>query len=236
MKIHPDRVLDHLRGAGLRIGGLLALRLHPLLHVLLAEDLHAERLEDLEVSVGLDCVDDVGREDLIEFLVRDVAAVGLAAALDVVDDVVELGLAQNRHALHRRQHGLDGQVVIGIETRHRRGRGRELRVVSDIGTFARMRVFLTLDLGHELVRVQRLRFDFCLVRRQIVAFGLLFATLPGLGADSRCLCCQFFRLRRLLLSPLRSLYNSLYNSLFCFRHIAPVYNSPTRTLSSDGPL
>jgi len=112
VQVHADGIFDHLRRARLGVGRLLVLGFLPLRHVLFAQHLHAERLQDLQVAVGLDGVDDVLREDLVQLLVGDVAAVRLAAALHLVDDVVELGLAQDRHALHRRQHHVD--VVRGV--------------------------------------------------------------------------------------------------------------------------
>ena len=100
MEVHADRIFDHLRLTRLRVALLRRLRLEILLHVVLADDVHAERLEDLEILVALDRVHDVRGQDLVELFVGDVAAVRLAAALHVLNDVVELRLAQNRHALH----------------------------------------------------------------------------------------------------------------------------------------
>ena len=190
MEVHSDRVFDHLGRTGLGVGRLLVLRLKPLLDVLLAKHLHAERLEDLEVPVGLDRVDDVGGEDLVQLLVGDVAAVRLAAALDVDYHVIELGLAENRHPLHRRQNRFRALGIVGAEARQRLGR----QILLGIFAFRRAGVvlvtFFTFDLGYKQIVVERILVELfvsigrrqIVVRRLVVIYGL---AAPGSGRRLR---------------------------------------------------
>ena len=123
MQIHPDGVLDHLGCASLEIDLLNVLRIQIVLDVLFTDDLNPERFENLQILVGLDGVNDVGRQNLVEFFVRHISAVRLAAALDVVDDVVELRLAKNRHPFHRGEHEIgvgSVDILVGGNGRQRR--------------------------------------------------------------------------------------------------------------------
>ena len=242
MQVHADRILDHLGRAGLRIGGLQVLRLDPLLDVLLAQHLDAQGLEDLEVAVRLDGVDDVRRENLVELLVRDVPAVRLAAALDVVDDVVQLRLAQDRHALHRRQDRLrvERAVLVGREARQRRR--LQVRVALVLGMPLALAL---LDLGHQLVGVERLVEFLLVVRRQVVIVVDILPTTPTARlADDLVvkvldihqllghLLLKLFLLDDVHRLLLRRLATRLLLGFLFARHISPVYNSPTCTLSN----
>ena len=165
VQVHADRIFDHLRRARLRISRLLVLRLDPLPHVLLTKDLDTQGFQDLEVTIGLDGVDDVLRKNLIKLFVGDIATVRLAAALDIVNDIVQLGLAKNRHAFHRRKHRLDigNRVVVLAEARHRR------RLQGGVALLFGMRALTLLDLGHELVGIEGRSFNLGIfVRRKIV--------------------------------------------------------------------
>ena len=264
MEVHADRVLNHLGGARLGIGRLLVLRLDPLLHVVLAQDLDAQGLQDLEVALGLNLVNDVLRKNLVELLVGDVAAVRLTAALHLVDHVVELGLAEDRHALHRRQHRLDvrARVLLGAEARQRRdGQVRVALVVDVLG------VLVALDLRRQLVGVERLGLEFGVVVGRQVIVAVEVPPPPAARLGQRLLGRQVvvFRdhgqleivfldnvfiqdLRRRLLAQrlLRRLLRRLRGRLPAaglrgllrrFRylgHISPVYNPPNLTLSSVG--
>ena len=176
VEVHADRILDHLRLLRLRVGRRRVLRLKVLLDVVLADDLHPERLEDLQILVGLDRIHDVGRQDLVEFLVGDVAAVRLAAALHVLDDVIELRLAQNRHPLHRRQ----DRVCIGRVSRFtlrsrrkRRLRGIFIRRLGGLG-------LRPLDLRRQRFRIQRGRSRLIdILRRKIVTLLKLAAAMTN---------------------------------------------------------
>ena len=191
VQVHPDRVLDHVRRARLLLVGLRVLRLEELLDVLLAHDLDAERLEDLQVLVALDGVDDVRRQDLVELLVGDEAAVRLAAALDVLDDVVELRLAQDRQTLHRRQDvavgRVDGLAEDFLGDRHVLLDGRALAVALGLGA---------LDLGGQHVGVERggLRLRVLVRRKRVVV-----EVQPGRVVVVRGLALRgLLRLRRAL--------------------------------------
>ena len=196
MEVHADRVLDHLRRTRLRIRLLGVLRLEVLLHVLLADDLNAERLEDLEVFVGLDRIHDVGREDLIQLLVSDVAAVRLAAALHVLNHVVQLRLAENGHTLHRRKDrvsvGRIGRVGLRRGSRHQ-DRNVGVGLVNGLGRALRLGAF---DLGGQKVGVELRGLNLDLLRRQIVPLGDIVDSTHRLAATPLGLQTGLLRLFR----------------------------------------
>ena len=155
VEVHPDRVLHRL-AAHPTLVLLGVARLEELLHVVLAENLHPERVEDGQVLVGLDRVDDVLRQDLVQLLPGYVAAVRLAAALDVLHHVVQLGLAQDRHPLHRRQHRL-ALCILGLGLHrlgHDAGRLDVVLLALGIGHLGRPALD-ALHLARNLVRIER---------------------------------------------------------------------------------
>ena len=193
MQVHADRIFDDIRLARLLLRRLRGARLDELLDVVFADDLHAESLENLQILVALDRVDDRRRKYLIELLVSDIAAVRLAAALHLLNDAVELGLAENRHALHRRQHGILSAVTILILRSGGLHRNiRQLLVILLLGL-----ALVALDLGGELVGIQLK--DIKLLRRNIITVEIgVFRFAPALLAANRRftfgnLCnCRFF--------------------------------------------
>ena len=175
MQVHADRIFDHLRRTGLRIGRLGAFRLQVPLDIFFADHLHTQSLKDLQVLVGLNRIHDGGRQNLVQLLIGDVPAVGLAATLHVLNDVVEFGLSQNRHAFHGRKDGIGVGCVRRLVfscNRQRRLSGRLLaRRIIRLG-------LRPLDFRRQRLRVQRRRFDFVYVfRRQIVPIFITHAAL-----------------------------------------------------------
>ena len=119
MKIHPNRIFNHLDSARLGVCRLLILGVDELLHILLTENLNAESLKNLKISIRLDGINNRLRKNLIELLVGDVSAVGLATVLDIIDNVIKLSLTKNGHSLHGRKNrfGVNSRLIILCETR-----------------------------------------------------------------------------------------------------------------------
>ena len=149
MKIHADGIVAYV-SPGFRLARFGVLRLDVFLYVFFADDMNAEGLEYSEIAVGLYRIDDILRQNLIQLLVRHIAAVHLAAALDVVYHIIELSLAQNGHLLHRRQYRVD---IVGRLVRY--GKRRQWRHVIKrrLALFFRRLVLLALDFGGQRIGV-----------------------------------------------------------------------------------
>ncbi len=194
MQVHADRIFDQLALALLLLVRLLVLRLDPLLDIVFTQHLDAQGLQHVKILVGLDRIDDVGRKNLIELFVGDVTAIRLTAALDVSNDLVEFGLAQNRHALHRRQQRL-GIGLGGIGCRGNRGGRQRLDHFLD-GSIEIGHLGLgTLDFGRQRIgidcrrRTNDLLVIAAFIRRQIIIQTQIFLDvalpLPLVGTNAR---------------------------------------------------
>ena len=248
MQIHADGILDYFGRMGFR--RFLILRVDEFLHVFLAQNLNAERLENFKISVGLDGVDDIGRKNLIQLFVRDITAVRLAAVFNVVDHVVEFGLSENRHALHRRKNGIgvdSGFVFISDKTRQRLG-GRQIRITFPFGgLFA---AFLLFNFSSKFIGVELIDIKLGIIERIQLGLVVFFATATrfrgfvliieiagNIIANPKdflrlfCFDRTFFRrfLRRICL---RNAFRLFFRRFFYCGHISPVYNSPICTLSN----
>ena len=174
VQVHADRIVEHLLGArGLQTAVALLVLVRAVgLHVLGADHVHIQRLEDRQILVRRRFVLYGGRHDLVELVVGDETAVLLGALLHLLDDRVALFGAE--HAAPR-----IGSHVLGVgivaETHGRRNRHAvvqrrdevEVGLVRHVGRICG-RVPLGLHLARDLLDVQIARLGLRLLGLRLV--------------------------------------------------------------------
>ena len=172
MKIHPNWIFDHLGGTRLGICRLLILGLNKLLHILLTENLHAESLKNLKISIRLNGVNNRLRKDLIELFVGDVSAISLATVLDIIDNVVKLRLTKDGHSLHRRKDRLsiNRRLIILSKTRQR------LRCLKACIALVVLNTLASLNFCYELIGIKRINIYFLVIKIFTIISASLFLT------------------------------------------------------------
>ena len=177
VQIHADRVVEHLlhaRGVQAAVA-LLVLVGAVRLHVLRADHVHVQRLQDQQVLVRRRFVLHRGRDDLVKLVVRDVAAVLLGPLLDLLDHGVALLGAQHAVGLERghRHHVLGVEIVpvAGCRQRHHAVEAHRVVHVVHVRHVRVVRGSMLVQLGRHgdfvEVQVARLRLRLVVTARRV---------------------------------------------------------------------
>ena len=152
------------------------------LHVLRADHVHVQRLQDQQVLVRRRLILHRGRDDLVELVVRDVAAVLLGPLLDLLDHGVALLGAQHAVGLEgRHRHHVLGVEVVRVAERRQRHHAVNAHRVVNVVRIRHVRVVRRLA-------VCQLRGLRDLLQVQVARLGLsLVVTARGIGRRLRVL-------------------------------------------------
>ena len=185
MEVHADRIVEEFlrTGRGEAAVALLVLVRDVGLDLFGADDRHVELLEDGKVFVGGRLVLHRRRHDLVEFVVRDVAAVLLGALLHFLDD--RIALFGTEHAVAGESRHVGRIELVAVAGRRHRKRVVhhdlfELRGIGHVGGVGRRTLLVAQRLVGNLLDVELAGFDlrglgfgFVLWRRDLKAGNLL---------------------------------------------------------------